>query len=126
MTVFLSVLVTIITPLFLIVIFPLLFCFRLTEKLYLHASREIKRIDSVTRSPVLQLFQEAFQGMSTIKAFGKEALFFSRCNELQDKNFRPVIAAYIANRWLSVRLETIGQVVIEVGMCCLSLRVFFL
>lgn len=52
------VLVTVITPLFLVVIFPLLFCFRLTEKLYLSASREMKRIESVTKSPILQLFQE--------------------------------------------------------------------
>ncbi len=106
------VLVCVISPLFLCLIFPLFFLFRLTEKLYLAASRELKRIESVTKSPVLQLFQEAFNGMSTVRAFEKEGLFMSRCNDMLDSNSKATLAGAIANRWLSVRLESIGQVLV--------------
>jgi ATP-binding cassette subfamily C (CFTR/MRP) protein 1 len=54
------ILVSVITPLFLVVIFPILFLYRRTENYYLSASREMKRIESVTKSPLLALYQEAY------------------------------------------------------------------
>ncbi|CAJ0881173.1 12874_t:CDS:2, partial [Entrophospora sp. SA101] len=50
------------TPLFIIVIVPMIFVYRYIQVYYLSTSRELKRLDSVTRSPIYAHFQETLGG----------------------------------------------------------------
>jgi ABC-type multidrug transport system fused ATPase/permease subunit len=82
------------------------------QRYYLRTSRELKRLDSVSRSPIYAHFQESLGGTSTIRAYRQQARF-ERENEWRvDSNLRAYFPSISANRWLAVRLEFLGAIVI--------------
>jgi ABC-type multidrug transport system fused ATPase/permease subunit len=82
------------------------------QKYYLRTSRELKRLDSVTRSPIFAHFQESLGGISTIRAYRQEERFSLENEWRMDANLRAYFPSISANRWLAVRLEFIGSVII--------------
>jgi ATP-binding cassette subfamily C (CFTR/MRP) protein 1 len=54
-----------------------------TTKYYLATSRELKRLDNVSRSPIYTWFSETLAGLSTIRAFRQQSVF-------QSKNIRRI------------------------------------
>ncbi len=106
------IVISIVSPLFLVVLFPILVLYRTTERRFLIVSRELKRLESVSKSPLLAMLSEAFNGLTTIRAFASETLFLERNKQLLNANLQAVFAGYTCNRWLSVRVETIGNTVL--------------
>ncbi|XHG00182.1 hypothetical protein AWENTII_003647 [Aspergillus wentii] len=100
------------TPAFLLVIVPLGYVYFSYQKYYLRTSRELKRLDSVTRSPIYAHFQESLGGISTIRAYKQENRFALENEWRMDENLRAYFPSICANRWLAVRLEFIGSMVI--------------
>lgn len=47
-------------------------------KLYLPAARDVKRLESVSRSPILELFQSTTAGVGIIRAYGKTEVYASK------------------------------------------------
>ena len=43
------------------------------------ASREVKRLDSITKSPVFQHFEETLNGLETVRAYGMQNHSFAEC-----------------------------------------------
>ncbi|GAM86695.1 hypothetical protein ANO11243_047140 [Dothideomycetidae sp. 11243] len=100
------------TPGFIALILPLGALYLYIQRYYLRTSRELKRLDSVSRSPIFAHFQESLSGVSTIRAY-KQAKRFARENEWRvDANLRAYFPSINANRWLAVRLEFIGSIII--------------
>ncbi|KAE8553094.1 hypothetical protein EYB25_004473 [Talaromyces marneffei] len=100
------------TPAFLTVIVPLGFVYMSYQKYYLRTSRELKRLDSVSRSPIFAHFQESLGGVSTIRAYRQTKRFAMENEWRMDANNRAFFPSISANRWLAVRLEFIGSIVI--------------
>lgn len=100
------------TPAFLILIIPLGAIYLSYQKYYLRTSRELKRLDSVTRSPIYAHFQESLGGISTIRAYRQEKRFGLENEWRMDANLRAYFPSISANRWLAVRLEFIGSIII--------------
>jgi ABC-type multidrug transport system fused ATPase/permease subunit len=75
-------------------------------------SREVKRLETITRSPVYSLFSETLGGLPTIRAYGKSMEFNSTFDSLLDSNTQTVLCARVADRWLAVRLESIAAMVV--------------
>lgn len=69
-------------------------------------------MDSVSRSPIYAHFQESLGGVSTIRAFRQQERFTLENEWRVDANLRAYFPSVSANRWLGVRLEFIGAVVI--------------
>jgi ABC-type multidrug transport system fused ATPase/permease subunit len=82
------------------------------QKYYLRTSRELKRLDSVSRSPIYAHFQESLGGISTIRAYRQQARFIMENEWRMDANLRAYFPSVSANRWLAVRLEFIGSIII--------------
>ncbi|KKK26753.1 hypothetical protein ARAM_007040 [Aspergillus rambellii] len=100
------------TPAFLLLVIPLGYIYLSYQKYYLRTSRELKRLDSVTRSPIYAHFQESLGGISTIRAYKQEQRFSLENEWRMDANIRAYFPSLSANRWLAVRLEFIGSLII--------------
>jgi len=77
--------------------------------------REIKRLDSVSSSPIISHFGETLSGISIIRAFGHQERFMRDNLELVSANQRAFYTQRCAcDRWLPVRLETVGNLLLFV------------
>ncbi|KUI60128.1 Metal resistance protein YCF1 [Cytospora mali] len=100
------------TPAFIGLIIPMSVMYIWIQRYYLRTSRELKRLDSVSRSPIYAHFQESLGGISTIRAYRQQQRF-ERENEWRvDANLKAFFPSVSANRWLAIRLEFIGALVI--------------
>lgn len=100
------------TPPFMAFIIPLGLTYYWVQRYYLRTSRELKRLDSVTRSPIYAHFQESLGGVSTIRAYRQQERFRLENEWRLDANLKAYFPSVSANRWLAVRLEFIGSLVI--------------
>lgn len=108
------------TPPFVILIIPLGALYVLYQRYYLRTSRELKRLDSVSKSPVYAHFQETLGGISTIRAYHQQSRFNHLNESGVDLNLRAYYPSVSANRWLAVRLEFIGSIII---LCASALSI---
>eukprot|EP00976_Prorocentrum_cordatum_P111625 1195396-Prorocentrum_minimum.AAC.7 len=82
-------------------------CARHTEY-YIATARELTRLDSVTKSPVLHLFGETIAGQAAINAFGAQARFTSTHVASLDANIGAFFHRQAVGEWLGVRMELTG------------------
>lgn len=98
------------TPVFAVVMLPTMIIYYFVQGLYVSTSRQLKRIESVSRSPIYSHFQETIQGASTIRAFGRSHQFMLESEKKVDTNQISSFPSVMANRWLAIRLEFIGNI----------------
>lgn len=106
------ILVVVSTPVFIALIIPLGALYLYIQRYYLRTSRELKRLDSISRSPIYAHFQESLGGITTIRAYRQQSRFALENEWRVDANLRAYFPSINANRWLAVRLEFIGSVII--------------
>ena len=78
---------------------------------YIRSSRDLKRIESVQRSPLYQQFGETISGITTIRAYGDERRFVRNNMNLVNSLNRPFIYLWATNRWLALRVDFAGALV---------------
>jgi ATP-binding cassette subfamily C (CFTR/MRP) protein 1 len=100
-----------VTPFFLVPALPLTALYLYVQRYYLRSSRELQRLDSVSKSPVLAHFSETLSGVQTIRAYNQNKPYVHESEKRLDVNMRAFYCNTAANRWLSVRLEAIGATV---------------
>ena len=61
-------------PLFIVVILPVSLVYYFVQKFYVNTARQVKRMESVTRSPIYTHFSESITGATTIRFKLKEKL----------------------------------------------------
>ncbi|CCD26193.1 putative ATP-binding cassette multidrug transporter VMR1 NDAI_0H00190 [Naumovozyma dairenensis CBS 421] len=105
-------LIAFITPQFLILAIFIGFLYYLVGYFYMAASRELKRFESVTKSPIYQHFSETLVGIVTIRAYGDEKRFMLENLHKIDENNKPFFYLWAFNRWLSFRIDMIGSLVV--------------
>ncbi|KAJ2707574.1 hypothetical protein H4R19_004887, partial [Coemansia spiralis] len=99
-------------PMVATVFLPLVPAYRNIQQRYLASSRELKRILSTTRSPIVAHLQETLGGVATVRAYGHQARFEQE-NELRlEANIRVSWTHNMLNRWLMLRLATMGNLVL--------------
>ena len=82
------------------------------QRFYTRYSRQIKRLESVSRSPIYAFFGESLNGVSTIRAFQAENRFIFAMQKHLDENSRIHYCDIYGNRWLGFRLEFTGSLII--------------
>ncbi|KRF85622.1 multidrug resistance-associated protein 1 isoform X11 [Drosophila virilis] len=106
------VVISISTPIFLAVIVPIGFIYYFAQRFYVATSRQLMRLESVSRSPIYSHFGETVTGVSTIRAYTVQDRFIEESDNKVDKNQVCKYPSLIANRWLAVRLEMVGNLII--------------
>ncbi|KAG6950353.1 hypothetical protein JG688_00014194 [Phytophthora aleatoria] len=97
-----------ITPVFMVILLPVLVGYYTSQRYFIKTSRELQRLDSISRSPIFAFLSETLDGLSTIRAFGVENSFIGHNNYLLDKNQRAYFLNFTINCWLALRLEFVG------------------
>ncbi|KAF9962914.1 Canalicular multispecific organic anion transporter 2 [Modicella reniformis] len=100
------------TPIFLALVPFLIVAYIAIQRYYLHTSRMLKRIDSVLRSPIYQHFSETLSGATTIRALEANQRFISDNAVKADLEANAYYSWIVSNRWLQVRLETLGAFIV--------------
>ncbi|XP_061394493.1 multidrug resistance-associated protein 1 isoform X16 [Musca vetustissima] len=100
------------TPIFLAVIVPIAFLYYFAQRFYVATSRQLMRLESVSRSPIYSHFGETVTGVSTIRAYAVQDRFIDESDNKVDKNQICKYPSLIANRWLAIRLEMVGNLII--------------
>ncbi|KAG9326974.1 hypothetical protein KVV02_001924 [Mortierella alpina] len=100
------------TPVFLAIVPPLIVIYLLVQAYYIRSSRALKRIDSVSKSPIYQHFSETLTGVSTIRALGASDRFIAANAAKADIAANAMFSWVVSNRWLQIRLETLGAFIV--------------
>uniref|UniRef100_A0A674HHU5 ATP binding cassette subfamily C member 2 n=1 Tax=Taeniopygia guttata TaxID=59729 RepID=A0A674HHU5_TAEGU len=100
------------TPFFAVVIIPLSIFYYFVLRFYVSTSRQLRRLDSVTRSPIYSHFGETVSGLSVIRAYGHQERFLKQNEITMDINQKSVYSWIVSNRWLAIRLEFVGSLVV--------------
>ncbi|KAM9837504.1 ATP-binding cassette sub-family C member 3 isoform 1-T1 [Aulostomus maculatus] len=100
------------TPMFLIVVAPLMVFYWWVQRFYVATSRQLKRLESVSRSPIYSHFSESITGSSVIRAFGRHSAFVLMSDMKVDENQKSYFPGIVSNRWLGVRIEFIGNCIV--------------
>ncbi|CAI9118854.1 OLC1v1020481C1 [Oldenlandia corymbosa var. corymbosa] len=93
-------------------IFPLIWLNFWYRRYYLSTSRELSRLDSITKAPIIHQFSETISGVMTIRGFGKQDKFFQENFDRVNSNLRMDFHNNASNVWLGFRLEMIGSFVL--------------
>lgn len=97
---------------FAIALGPLFLMFLFSASYYRSSAREIKRHESVLRSDVFARFSEAVSGTASIRAYGLQDYFISGIHKSVDQMNSAYYLTFSNQRWLSVRLDAIGNLLV--------------
>ncbi len=67
--------------------------------MYIKYSRQIKRFESVSRSPIYAFFGESLNGISTIRAFNAESRYLKQMQAYLDDNSKIFLNNLFGNRY---------------------------
>ncbi|XP_061082797.1 multidrug resistance-associated protein 4 [Conger conger] len=114
---------TSVIPWILIPVLPLLIVFIVLRRYFLQTSRDIKRLESTTRSPVFSHLSSSLQGLWTIRAFKAEERFQEAFDAHQNLHSEAWFLFLTSSRWLAVRLDAICAIFVTItSFGCLLLR----
>uniref|UniRef100_A0A8C5X3B7 ATP-binding cassette sub-family C member 10 n=1 Tax=Malurus cyaneus samueli TaxID=2593467 RepID=A0A8C5X3B7_9PASS len=95
-----------------LVLLPLAVVYFFIQRYYRFTSRELKRLYSVTLSPIYTHFSETLSGLNSIRAM-RATKRFELENQLRlEQNQRCLFASNTVMEWLDIRLQMIGVAVV--------------
>lgn len=94
---------------FAIALVPLAIIFLLATSYYRASAREVKRIESVLRSTLSAKFSEGLSGIACIRAYGLKDRFITDLRQAIDDVDSAYFLTFSNQRWLSIRLDMIGN-----------------
>jgi len=105
-------------PYILIAIVPLFIFYGWVQRVYRNTARELKRFDSTTQSPIFNFFVETIDGLPSVRAFECQDRLLGLLKGHVDNNTRFWTKSNFVNRWLGLRLDIVGAMLM--GCAALS------
>lgn len=103
---------SIVTPWFLIIAIPICIMYYVVQKFYRSSSRELQRLDSMTRTPIISHLTETLSGLETIRAFKQQKRFTAAMLFKIDAHTNAFLISNCATRWLGIALDYLGAVIV--------------
>ncbi|KAF9920561.1 hypothetical protein FBU30_009579 [Linnemannia zychae] len=104
------------TPTFLFAFPPLAFAYVVVQDYFIKTSGALRRLQSVAKSPLYQHFSETLSGVSTIRVMQGQLSRFIYENELKtDVTVNRMNAIQLVNRWLQIRVEVMGGMIVFIA-----------
>lgn len=108
------ILIGAINPWIFIIIGPLGWVFVKVRRYYLQTSREIKRLEATSRSPIYSLFNASLAGLVTIRTYNAEKRFLKMFQEFQTVHAQAYFNFVVVSRWLGFRLDILSWIVVTI------------
>ncbi|KAF8812935.1 multidrug resistance-associated ABC transporter [Phlegmacium glaucopus] len=100
--------VAVVFPYFLIPAFCIGFAYRELAIGYLNTGRDLRRMESNTRSPIFSDFGELLEGIVTVRAFSAESRFLNNLHVKIDTTTKMWYNFWMTNRWLLLNFDALG------------------
>lgn len=91
------------------------------RRYYMATSRELKRLEAVSRSPLLAALSEAMEGITTIRALHLEKTFEQRFAQRLEENATLFWHSFMLLPWLITRIDFLGAVFVLATAISLAL-----
>ncbi|KAF8963320.1 multidrug resistance-associated ABC transporter [Flammula alnicola] len=108
--------VAVVFPYFLIPAFFIGFAYRELALGYLNTGRDLRRMESNTRSPIFSDFGELLEGIVTVRAFSAEKRFLNNLHTKIDTTTKMWYTFWMTNRWLLLNFDALGALSVLVTM----------
>jgi ATP-binding cassette, subfamily C (CFTR/MRP), member 4 len=95
-------------PYVLLIMLVLIYCFLRFRSLFVATSRELKRLEGLSRSPIYAMLRENMLGISTIRANGAVKHFDEKFSLAHDRHSRAAWAFMAASRWFATALDLLA------------------
>lgn len=89
-------------------------CLKL-QRYYMYALRELTRLQAISQSPVVQIFQETLAGVTNIRVFEKETATTQAYWHAIDENYKNQIMLQAVRSWFGIRVELLSLLIIIPG-----------
>uniref|UniRef100_A0A8D9EWB0 ABC-type xenobiotic transporter n=2 Tax=Cacopsylla melanoneura TaxID=428564 RepID=A0A8D9EWB0_9HEMI len=99
-------------PWLIVVLLPLIPIYHRLQNHYRYSSRQLKRISSISLSPLYSHFNETLQGITSVRAFRAVGRFMQECEDKLEANQKARFSAAVIQNWLGLRLQLIGVAVV--------------
>ncbi|KAH9149488.1 hypothetical protein AeRB84_007448, partial [Aphanomyces euteiches] len=93
---------------------PVIGPFYVMGEFFKKSSRELKRLEGVSRSPIFSSFAETLDGVQTIRAFKMDRHFIRQNRKAVDTNAKFLFALVGVGRWFSVRTYLVSVLLIAI------------
>jgi len=106
-------------------LFPVSLMYLVFMHYYRMTGPDLQRIDALSRSPMQSMVGECLEGSTSIRVFHQESNFVRKFEGVVDVNSSALLNYVSVQRWLSVRMELLGSVVVmttAVLVVCLNDR----
>jgi len=107
-----AITVILLVPIFLLAVLPLMFLYHWIQKYFRPVARGLQRLENVSRSPIFSGFSEALTGVTTVRAFSMAETMNNELVDMINASNKPFYLMHNCNRWLQLRLEALGAIVI--------------
>eukprot|EP00522_Entomoneis_paludosa_P016423 CAMPEP_0172447702 /NCGR_PEP_ID=MMETSP1065-20121228/6951_1 /TAXON_ID=265537 /ORGANISM="Amphiprora paludosa, Strain CCMP125" /LENGTH=1365 /DNA_ID=CAMNT_0013199065 /DNA_START=11 /DNA_END=4108 /DNA_ORIENTATION=+ len=100
-----------ILPWMLLALLPVVIIYLVVLLHYRKSGVDLQRLDAMSRSPVQAMVSEVLDGCSTIRIFERQSIFVDRFRAAADVNSSAMLSLITAQRWLGVRIESLGSLI---------------
>lgn len=84
------------------------FCYYKLSQSYMDTGRDLRRLDSTSRSPIFAAFGETLEGIVTVRAFSAERRFLENLHTRVDDTTKYFYNFWMLNRWLLLNFDLLG------------------
>ncbi|KAM0245405.1 hypothetical protein ACHAQJ_010576 [Trichoderma viride] len=105
------ILVSAVMPVFLPIAAIIFSAYYIVTVIYINSARDLKRIESVQRSPLYQHFNEALAGYVSVRAYGHVEQSIEENQSLIDGFNQPYVLLWAAKEWLTLRIACLSALI---------------
>jgi ABC-type multidrug transport system fused ATPase/permease subunit len=108
---------------FAVVLIPLTFGFLKVYRFFAASSKDLKRLEAASRSPVYSSLSETLTGLETIRAFGDTSRFLHTHSQRMKRNQKLMYHLSMCTSWMTIRLEVCTSFILTaVSLLAVGLR----
>ena len=106
---------------FIVLMIPLFVFYSRMQRRYRNASRELKRLTSITKSPIFSHFGETLAGLTCVRAYNEQTRFALKNDGNINNNMRFQLVMMTAGRWMGFQLNLSAALIVFIVALSITL-----